>query len=412
MEDFIDGAALFSDVFAAGGMRVVLSGTDSLGFLFAQDEQLYDRCTLLHTTFIPYREFEGVLGIHGIDEYIRYGGTMSMGGVDYNAESTFATAAGASAYVDSAIARNIQRSLALYQRGGHFRALQDLYEHDELTSAISRVVEDFNHRFTAEVLTRAFKSHDLALSARNLRNDRTAPNDVLDRMGAEAVTRRLAEALEIREKADQSVKVSAVHTAEIKEYLDLLDITVDIDVVDMGDLAASRQRTAIAQPGLRYAQVEALVDSLLLDKTFADLSLAERTHVTGRIRSEVMGRMMEDIVLLETKAAHPGKQVFKLQFAIGEFDMVVADTAEGTCEVFEVKHGAERDPAQYRILIDEEKCAATEFRFGPITARSVIFRGKSGPDEHRENVSCINVEEYLKALGGREPPRTRRAPRQ
>ena len=78
MEDFIEGAALFSDVFAACGMKIVLSGTDSLGFLFTEDEQLYDRCVLLHTTFIPYREFETVLGIHGIDEYIRYGGTMAV----------------------------------------------------------------------------------------------------------------------------------------------------------------------------------------------------------------------------------------------------------------------------------------------------------------------------------------------
>lgn len=67
MEDFIEGAALFSDVFAACGMKIVLSGMDSLGFLFTGDEQLYDRCVLLHTTFIPYREFEHVLGIHGID---------------------------------------------------------------------------------------------------------------------------------------------------------------------------------------------------------------------------------------------------------------------------------------------------------------------------------------------------------
>ncbi len=64
MEDFIEGAALFSDVFAACGMKIVLSGTDSLGFLFTEDEQLYDRCILLHTTFIPYREFESVLGLH------------------------------------------------------------------------------------------------------------------------------------------------------------------------------------------------------------------------------------------------------------------------------------------------------------------------------------------------------------
>ena len=135
MEDFISGAALFSDVYAASGMKIVMSGTDSLGFLFSEDEQLYDRCILLHTTFIPYREFEQVLGVKGIDEYIRYGGTMSLGGIHYNETSTFASKSSADEYVDSAIARNIQYSLLYYQDGGHFRHLQELYEHDELTSA-------------------------------------------------------------------------------------------------------------------------------------------------------------------------------------------------------------------------------------------------------------------------------------
>ena len=35
MDDFIESAALFSDVFAACGMKIVLSGTDSLGFVFS-----------------------------------------------------------------------------------------------------------------------------------------------------------------------------------------------------------------------------------------------------------------------------------------------------------------------------------------------------------------------------------------
>ena len=68
LDDFIEGAALFSDVFAQSGMKIVLSGTDSLGFLFSEDEQLYDRCVLLHTTFVPYREFEGVLDITAISQ--------------------------------------------------------------------------------------------------------------------------------------------------------------------------------------------------------------------------------------------------------------------------------------------------------------------------------------------------------
>lgn len=66
--------------------------------------------------------------------------------------------------MDTEIARNIQHSLRCYQYEGHFRHLRDLYEKNELTSVINRVVEDINHRFTLEVLAQDFKSHDFGIS--------------------------------------------------------------------------------------------------------------------------------------------------------------------------------------------------------------------------------------------------------
>ena len=395
MEDFIEGAALFSDVFAACGMKIVLSGTDSLGFLFTEDEQLYDRCILLHTTFIPYREFESVLGIHGIDEYIRFGGTMSLGGVHYNETSTFASKKSADEYVDTAIARNIQHSLRCYQYEGHFRHLRDLYDGNELTSAINRVVEDINHRFTLEVLTQDFKSHDLGISASNLRRGRENPTDILDRIDLASVTESLQQLLDIRNRAEQTVALDDVHAAEIKEYLDLLDLTQDIDVRYLPDVSRKSSRTVIAQPGLRYAQADALIRSLLLDETFSALSLPERTAVQERILSEIRGRMLEDIVLLETKLANPKKQVFVLQFPVGEFDMMVFDPVPGSCQIFEIKHSAEIVPQQYRHLIDEEKCAQAEHRYGPITGKTVLYRGKN---RVTEGIQYQNVEEYLRNI--------------
>lgn len=395
MEDFIEGAALFSDVFAACGMKTVLSGADSMGFLFAEDEQLYGRCILLHTTFIPYREFESVLGIHGIDEYIRYGGTMSLGGIHYNETSTFASKESADEYVDTAIARNIQHSLRCYQYEGHFRHLRDLYDKNELTNAINRVVEDINHRFTLEVLTQDWKSHDLGISASTLRRDRENPTGILDCIDLAAVTDSLRKLLEIRNKAEQTVKLDDVHAAEIKEYLDLLDLTREIDVLHLPDVSTKSSRTVIAQPGLRYAQADALIRSLLLDETFSALSLAERTAVQQRILTEIKGRMLEDIVLLETKLANPKKQVFVLQFPVGEFDMVVFDPNAGSCRIFEIKHSEEAAPQQYHHLIDAEKCAQTEHRYGPITGRFVLYRGK---DQVVEGIQYQNVEEYLKTL--------------
>ena len=395
MEDFIEGAALFSDVFAACGMKIVLSGTDSLGFLFTEDEQLYDRCILLHTTFIPYREFESVLGIHGIDEYIRYGGTMSLGGIHYNETSTFASKESADEYVDTAIARNIQHSLRCYQYEGHFRHLRDLYEKNELTSAINRVVEDINHRFTLEVLTQDWKSHDLGISASNLRRDRKNPTNILDRIDLLAVTDSLRKLLEIRNKTEQTVEMDDAHVAEIREYLDLLDLTREIDVLHLPDVSTKSGRTVIAQPGLRYAQADALIRSLLLDEVFSALSFAERTAVQKRILNEIKGRMLEDIVLLETKLANPKKQVFVLQFPVDEFDMVVFDPEAGSCQIFEIKHSEEAVPQQYRHLIDEEKCALTEHRYGTITGKIVLYRGES---QMVEGIQYQNVEEYLKVI--------------
>lgn len=396
LEDFIEGAALFSDIFAAFGMKIVLSGTDSLGFLFAEDEQLYDRCILLHTTFIPYREFESVLGVRGIDEYIRYGGTMSLGGVHYNEASTFATKERADEYVDTAIARNIQHSLRCYQHEGHFRHLQDLYEAGELTSAINRVVEDINHRFTLEVLTRDFRSSDLSISASNLRRDRAHPTDILDRVDVAAVTENLRSLLEIRNKDEQTIPLDDIHAAEIREYLDLLDLTHDIEVLHLPHVGEKGSRTAITQPGLRYAQASALIQSLLLDETFSALSLTERNAVQERILSEIEGRMMEDIVLLETKLANPRKQVFVLQFPVGEFDMVVFDPDAANCEIFEIKHSVEPVPAQYRHLVDPQKCADTEHRFGPIMAKTVLYRGES---KTIDGIRYENVEAYLCRAG-------------
>lgn len=182
------------------------------------------------------------------------------------------------------------------------------------------------------------------------------------------------ELLEIRNRAGQTVSLEPAHAAEIREYLMLLDLTQNVDIVTMPG-GEKLPRTVIAQPGLRYAQAKALIESLLLDPAFSDLSITERNSVQERVLSEIMGRMMEDAILLETKLANPKKQVFVLQFAIGEFDMVVFDPASSSCEIYEIKHSAEIVSEQTCHLIDEEKCRATEHRFGTIKGKYVIYRG-------------------------------------
>lgn len=395
MEDFIEGAALFSDIYASSGMKIILSGTDSLGFIFTEYEQLYDRCLMLHTTFIPYREFEKVLGIKGVDEFIRYGGTMSMSGNNYNEASSFATKKKADEYVDTAIAKNIQHSLKFYQNGGHFRHLYELFENNELTNAINRIVEDIHHKFAKQVLTRTYKSATLSLATNNLRNDRTASFELTENIDKDFVLSSIKAMLDILEKEEQMVEIEDVHISEIKEYLSLLDLIIEINKLSFPNVGNKQQIIAISQPGLRYAQTKAVVETLVLDEKFNELSAVERQRVIDRVMTSIMGEMLEELVLLETKIANPKKEVFQLQFDRGEFDMVIFDSTTLSCEIFEIKHNENVYPDHYVHLTDEKKCADTEHRFGKIKGKYVIYRGE--PCEI-DGITYLNVEDYLNAL--------------
>lgn len=393
IDGFIEGAALFSDIFASSGMKIILSGTDSLGFLFSQDEQLYDRCIMLHTTFIPYHEFESVLGIKSIDEYIKFGGTMSQSGNNYN-KTIFSTKQGTDDYVNSAIARNIQHSLKNYQNEGHFRNLYSLYEKNELTNAINRIVEDLNHRFTLEVLTREFKSHDFGSAKDLLLKDKNNPSDLLYNLDGRKITSDLMKLLEVKNKEDMLVNIEESHKIEIKEYLELLDLICEINIVNMSNLNKKSTFIVFSQPGLRYSQAESLIKALMMDDLFNTFTLEERKYITNKILEDVKGRMLEEIIILETKKAYPDLEVFKLQFAIGEFDMVIFDENKAECQIFEIKHTKEPFENQYRHLVDQDKLEKTRNRFGRIIRRCVLYRGESLMLENE--IEYKNIEDYLK----------------
>lgn len=392
MDDFIEGASLFSDIYASSGMKIILSGTDSLGFLFSEDKELYDRCYINHTTFISYKEFSTILGVNGIDNYIEFAGTMSLSGNNYNLSSTFLNEKTTNEYIDSSIAYNIQHSLKNYQDGNHFRNLFNLYEASELTSVINRVVEHENKKFTIDVLTKNFESSDFSLTAKNLIKDPNNSSDILYLVNKEQITQWFRKKLDILNTPGMTVKIKESHVTEIKEYLKLLDLVYDIDVVNLSDLDNKEYQSVISQPGMRYSQSKVLVESLLKDKIFQSIPVIERNYVIERLLSTIKGKMMEDIILLETKLHYPNLEVFKLKFAIGEFDMVIFNPNTISCQIFEIKHTNTSHPNQYRHLIDNEKIKTIEFRYGDIKRRCVIYNGTS----HLENdIEYINVEEYL-----------------
>lgn len=402
--DFIDSAALFSDIYAMQGIKIVMSGTDSLGFWFAEHEELYDRVYTIHTTFIPFREHARLLGIHDIDEYIRYGGTLRAGEVNFDdpdvnvEDASFRDDESTRRYIDTAICKNIQHSLACCEGGGHFRHLMDLYEAGKLTNAINRIIESMNKRFLVSIVNKRFRSSDLGNTRNNLSKeaDPKKQSDALEHINEDEVLGRMKALLDIKEKDELTVEVTPAHMAEIKEYLRALDLIVDCPIRTISS-EEPVEYVLFTQPGMRYCQAQALIHSLLNDRAFCDLTEREKGLVTNRILDDVKGRMMEDIILLEcTKIARGHQSVFKLQFDRGEFDMVIYDRETDSCGLYEIKHSDKVAEPQYRHLCDDRLCEQTESRFGEIIGKTVLYRGETHHDV--SGVDYKNAADFLEAL--------------
>ena len=405
ISDFIDSAAILSDIYSAMGMKIVLSGTDSLGFWLAVHEELYDRAIMVHTTYIPFSEHSRLLCINDVDEYIRYGGTLKAGVWDFenkevNAEeASFRDNESTRMYIDTAICSNIQHSLKCYQDGNHFRNLYDLYEKKELTGAINRIIENESHKFLVQILTDDFKSHDLHLLGRNLRKEREEENriEIFDNLDESSVTKNLMKILEIKNKDLQTVQVTDEHVEEIKEYLKALDLLDECDLRAIGRKLKFSDNNIFTQPGMRFCQAKALVHSILKDEKFAQLSELVKTFITERLLTTVMGHMLEDIVLLDTRRRYRNrKEIFKLYFAAGEFDMVIYDKNKAEVECFEIKHSDEIIEEQAKHLLNEDNIVSTERIYGKVIRRCVLYKGGSGIASN--GIEYKNVEEFLKEM--------------
>lgn len=402
LSDFIDTAAVLSDVFSMMGMKIVVSGTDSLGFAMANRDELYDRSVTIHTSFIPFREYARLLNIRSVDSYIEYGGTLKMENMSFDDpdaafdEVAFRDDESTRKYIDTAISRNIQHTLKNDHYGEYFNQLRELYEKGELTNVINRIVQHMNHRLVLRVVEDEFKSHDFGSAKELLLHDLPAERaTVLYDVDEKQILERLKAVIEVKEESETIVPITQEHIDKVKKYLLMLDLIVNCP--ERYESGKQTEHIVFSQPGMRYAIAKALVYSLMQDAYFASISEADKAYITGKILDDVKGRMLEDIVLLEVRKTAPSTmEAFKFKFdAGGEFDMVIYDKAGQNCRIYEIKHSTEVNERQTIHLRDAEKCQIVEKRFGPISGKFVLYRGK---DTLAEGVQYLNVENFLCGL--------------
>lgn len=392
LRDFIDNSYFFADVLAATGARVVLTGTDSLGFWVASRNDLYGKAVMIHTTWIPFREHSRILGTDDIDDYIRMGGVLRHGETSLDDpglfvdEMPFDGADEVEDYVGLAISKNIENTLSHFDRGTRFREMYGLHMANEFTGVVNRIVEDINHSFVLEALERDFASE-------------MDEGFELERADFDMVVNRLKGMLEIRDAGEREVEPSEKHVSQLRDYLFAMDVFARLPVVSTDDSLDVSDYTVCIQPGLRYFQATALIDSLATDGMISRLDDAKRSRMFAMIRDMIPGQILEEAVIYDTmRSLGRGFRVFKLFMPSGEVDMVVQDAGSGDCVLVEVKHSVRRNDAQFRHLVSESTRDCVEGSFGRIVGRYVLYRGEDA--EARCGVRYLDVENYLMNLPG------------
>ncbi|MBE6143672.1 MAG: helix-turn-helix domain-containing protein [Erysipelotrichaceae bacterium] len=399
LEDFINVSSILPNICSMLGLKIILSGTDSLGFKLAERNELYDRAIFVHTTYISFKEFSYLLDNNSIDDYIEFGGTLLKENMTFEQyqikkkEFVFSNEKSTKLYIDSAIAENIQNSLLNDTYGSRYSRLKQLYNEDELTNVINRIIEDMNHEFALKVIQRKFKSHDLGSAKEIITKHDDRFFDILDRINTNKLLEKLKDIISVKEKDETRVEVKYHHINEIKKYLLELDLIFKTDVVFED---RNREEYIIfTQPGMRYSIVKALVNSLLKDAYFETLEAKDKNYIIKKILEDVKGRMIEDIVMLELskKNKEYHMETFKFIASEGEIDCIFLDRDKLQIDLYEVKYSKTIDKNQCRHLENKRIIDLLKYRYGKIKSKNIIYRGKT---TKVGDINYINIEEFLK----------------
>lgn len=407
LDNFIAEAHILSDSFATRGMKIFLSGTDSLGFLLSE-RQHFDRFFMIHTTFVPYREFSKVLDVYDVDDYIKYGGTFieERNAFNSNYNNLFTNNEKLRQYLDSSIVYNIQNTLENYYDIGYFNELLPLYNANELTNLINRIIENANHELTLHTLRRQFKSRDYG-STSEIMTKNDSGFIPLNNDEKEVLIAEFMKKINVKNIKELKVSVTEEMIEKVYDYLYQLDFLRRYTVVQLPyeNNYDRKKVNAIVQSGIRYSLAKDLIYTLDVNDVFNKKN--KRMVVEQfkeKLLQDVQGRMLEEIVIIDVienlkniyYKEFPRYTIEQVRFknGNGEIDIVIYDSKTYMCDLYEIKHTDRLYENQYQHLVNEDYLALIEDEYGKINKRYLLYKGDT---MYQQNVDIYykNVEEFL-----------------
>ncbi len=458
LDDFVTACgSVFENIPGMARKKVVLTGSDSFGFILADRYGLRGRQKMLNTSRTNFHEFSRLLKFNDVKKYIRYGGSLLHKYSDDDtrlAGSPFASSEMLGAFMRRAFSLNISKT---FRRNKDlppdFNRAERLREEGLFTNAVSRVVAYMNERPVLDSL-REMAPQYLPLFAKFIPQSGSLPPGETGRAIRpyegllKSLVEEYLECLEINSKIDKYI--TKADMAEILECLDAIGLigkVSDVEWTDAEDVSAPRKsrRIIFRQPGLRcgigrtllrtveekrYLYIKKHVDlvtvSYRLNPAYQGIAKQEDAlrKLCGAVWRELKEKILKDVVLLEAtdiiadlnekerlKENGGRYEAYKLicsaaDSAAEEIDAVLFD--KRTCEyrLFEVRFNKNSEKTYGSSLDDEHIGRLLESRLkGKIAAKTILYRGPSrlmrvddsGEPRYKQTV-LYNIEDFLNEI--------------
>lgn len=391
-EDFQKLGSVLSDFFVTmEGAKIVLAGTDSLGFITVSKDELYDRINFINTTYIPFPEYSRLTGEKNILNYIKKGSTLD--GKAFNNQKT------SQEYIETAVIDNIINSLEKSGEAHEFPIpLTEVYSKKILKSTIHKMINLYPQRIVLKGLNKKFKSSPVS-SAKQILTDKSKAKENFTEIipFEDKINDRLKELLDI----DEKYQVSDDDVKEIKQCLydvGLIETVENVFIDEKNQIIKRGDMELLCYPGLYHANISYSLSELKKEENWEE---AEEDIIDKYIKKALEwaeGKILENAILCDTNHIIGNKyKVFKLDCSgdnWAEVDMVIQNPETKNLLLFEIKRSDQIDSDQEKHLINEKFMNITEKLIGKISGKYVLYNGET----KNQFIPRLSISEFLNSI--------------
>ena len=357
VSDFINNSSSLADCFAKAGVRIIISGMDSLSIAFAEDYELYDRVRKVNTTYISFAEYHTLFPSEDINDYIRYGGLFYKN----EAEKSTIGYENILSYLHDAVTMNIANSLKnnadIDERDSAFKNINET----ELKSITEKAAGLYSGSPDGEIIT--------------------------------ALTDK-------KDNADCYITPQMIKELEkwLKEigFLAFIEKRTFTNVSGVWKKLSPTYEYHIVQPAVRYSFLKKAAESEI--ERYQHLDKQRQKEMAETLNCNMLDEIVGQTVIFDVMSSLPDERyiVCKPEFMhenrlINGYDMLIYDRQENSYRYFLIRRKSDDDADNI-----EEITSVAESHFGECKSVCTLYAEKS-PNGFAGR-ECYNISDFLIAV--------------